>query len=101
MYIILLRPAGNRAAAGQHLEGHKAWLERGLADGKFVLWDSLSAGGGAVLARGLDRAAVDQLVAGDPFVSFGVVTPEIIELAPARTRSGLEFLLETPEASAP
>mgnify|MGYP000267912625 CR=1 FL=1 len=93
MHIVLLRPA-DPARAGDLLAGHKAWLEQGLEDGHFLLWGSLRPdGGGAILVRGLDRAALSRRVDEDPFVSGGVVTPEIIEIAPARADARLDFLL--------
>ncbi|WP_297111609.1 hypothetical protein, partial [uncultured Devosia sp.] len=59
MFVVLLKPAAARARAGDFLAGHKAWLEQGLADGVFALWGSLKPdGGGAILVRGLDRAAL-------------------------------------------
>ncbi|MVT00176.1 YciI family protein [Devosia marina] len=94
MFVVLLRPAAQKARAPDYLEGHKAWLEQGLSEGVFLLWGSLRPdGGGAVLARGLDRTALVERIATDPFVSGGVVTPEIIEIAPARAAAELDFLL--------
>mgnify|MGYP000129701940 CR=1 FL=1 len=94
MFVVLLKPAAARARAGDFLAGHKAWLEQGLADGVFALWGSLKPdGGGAILVRGLDRAALMARIAEDPFVSGGVVTPEVIEIAPARAEPRLDFLL--------
>ena len=94
MFIALLKPSAQMARAGEFLAGHKAWLEQGLADGVFLLWGSLKPdGGGAILAHGLERAALEQRVAADPFVSGGVVTAEIIEFAPARATARLDFLL--------
>ncbi|WP_338721900.1 hypothetical protein [Devosia sp. XK-2] len=96
MFMVLLKPLPGGARPGDLVAGHKAWLEQGLADGIFWLWGSLKPdGGGAILAHGLDRAALDRRVAADPFVSGGVVQPEIIEIAPARAAAGLDFLLET------
>lgn len=93
MHIVLLRPA-DPARAGDYLAGHKAWLEQGLEEGHFLLWGSLRPdGGGAILVRGLETDALVQRVDADPFVSGGVVTPEIIEIAPARADARLQFLL--------
>jgi uncharacterized protein YciI len=93
MYIIVLKPA-DRSRAGDLLAGHSAWLQQGLADGVFLLWGSLKPdGGGAVLARGEDRAALERRVSADPFVAGGVVTPEVIEIAPAHAVAELDFLL--------
>lgn len=94
MFVVLLRPKPGGAGPADYLAGHKAWLEEGLADGVFLLWGSLKPnGGGAILARGQDRAALAQRVALDPFVSGGVVLPEIIEIAPVRAAAELDALL--------
>lgn len=93
MYVVLLRPADG-ARAGAFMAGHKAWLEQGLNEGIFLLWGSLRPdGGGAIVARGEDRAALERRIAADPFVSGGVVRPEIVEIAPVRAAAELDFLL--------
>lgn len=94
MFVVLLRFSENQAAAGQHLEGHQAWIERGLADGVFLLVGSIQPrSGGAVLAHDTSRAELQSRVDGDPFVAEGVVTAEIIEIAPATADERLSFLL--------
>ena len=94
MFVVLLKFAENRDAAPRHMEGHKAWLEQGFADGVFLLAGGLApAAGGAVLARGDDRRAIERRVAVDPFVAHGVVVPEILEIAPARVDDRLAPLL--------
>ena len=44
MFVVLLKFAANRDQAGRHMDGHKAWLQRGFDDGVFVL-ASFSVGG--------------------------------------------------------
>ena len=93
MFIILLRFGANKAAAGNHMEGHKAWLQQGFKDGVFALAGSLqpSAGGG-IVAHNISRPDLEAYVSKDPFVAEGVVEPEIIEITPAMTDSRLAFL---------
>ncbi len=93
MFIVLLKFAANRSRAGEFLDGHKKWLQRGFADGIFVLAGSLLPGvGGGILAQGLSRAELETRVARDPFVAQGVVDAEILELAPSKTDTRLDFL---------
>lgn len=93
MFVVLLTFAGNRARAGDLLEGHKTWIERGLADGVFLLVGSLRPErGGAMLAHGTSLAALEARVAEDPFVAEGVVSAEILEIAASRTDARLDFL---------
>ncbi len=50
MFIVLLKFSGNKSQAGQFMEGHKEWIERGIEDGVFALVGSLqpNLGGGIV-----------------------------------------------------
>ena len=92
MFIITLRFA-DKTKAPQLMDGHNAWIKRGFDDGVFLLAGSLQPNaGGAVLAHNIARPDVEALVAEDPFVAEGVVTAEIIEIAPGRTDERLAFL---------
>lgn len=92
VYCVLLRFA-DKSAAPIHMAGHRDWIERGLSDGPLLLAGSLDPGlGGAVLAAGDDRAAIEAFIAEDPFVEHGVVHPEILEISPSRLHPRLAFL---------
>ncbi|GAB4004745.1 YciI family protein [Glycomyces albus] len=94
MFVVLLRFSDNKAAAGQHMDGHRRWISNGLDDGVFLLAGSIQPGlGGAVLAHNVSPAELDKRVAEDPFVAEGVVTAEIIEIAPGMVDERLGFLL--------
>ena len=94
MFIILLKFGPNKASAPTHMEGHNAWLKQGFEAGHFLLAGSLQPGlGGGILAQAPDRAAVEALLAEDPFVAEGVVEPEVHELSPARADDRLAFLV--------
>ena len=93
MFIVLLRFGDNRGAAGAHMDGHKAWLQQGFADGVFALAGSLQpSSGGAIVAHNIARADLELRVGEDPFVAEGVVEAEIIEITPALTDARLAFL---------
>jgi uncharacterized protein YciI len=63
---------------------HLAHLERQREAGHFVAWGRLvPPTGGFILARGLDRAALDAVVAADPFTTGGVAEWTVHELAPS------------------
>ena len=52
MFIALLKFSGNKAQAGQFMEGHKEWIKRGFDDGVFALVGSLQPTlGGGILAQ--------------------------------------------------
>ena len=94
MFIVLLKFSENKGKAGEFMEGHKAWIQRGLEDGVFLVTGSLqpSAGGG-ILAHNATLAELESRVSEDPFVAEGVVSAEIIEISPSRTDERLDFLL--------
>ncbi|MDZ5700077.1 hypothetical protein [Chelativorans sp. M5D2P16] len=93
MFVVLLRFSENKAQAPRFMEGHKAWIQRGVDDGIFLLVGSLRPdGGGAVLAHGATRPELEARVKEDPFVEENVVRAEILEIEPNRTDERLSFL---------
>ena len=75
------------------MDGHKAWLQRGFEEGLLLLVGSIQpATGGALIAHGSSRDAVEAFVAQDPFVAEGVVTVDIFDITPTRTDNRLAFL---------
>lgn len=64
------------------MNGHNEWIKRGFDEGVFVLTGSLRPSmGGAIIAHQVALAA------------HGVVTAEILEIAPSRADARLNFLL--------
>ncbi|MFT4267831.1 MAG: YciI family protein [Xenophilus sp.] len=93
MFTVLLRLTGRRADAPRWMDAHNAWLRQGFEDGVFLLSGSLQPQrGGAILAHGTSREALQQRVDADPFVAQGIAEAEILEIAPARTDARLDFL---------
>ncbi len=93
MFIVLLRFAENKAAAGEHLPGHQQWIRQGLDDQVFLLVGGIQPGlGGAVLAHDVSLSELQQRVAADPFVVHRVVDVEILEIAPGMADPRLDFL---------
>lgn len=94
MFVVLLKFSGNKAQAGQFMEGHKAWIKCGFDDGVFLLAGSLlSASGGAILAHNASLSELQDRVNSDPFVAENVVTAEILDIAPSKADERLAFLL--------
>jgi uncharacterized protein YciI len=93
MFVVLLRFSDKGALAGQFMEGHNAWIRRGLDDGVFLLTGSLRPKlGGAILAHSTSRADLEARLNGDPFVVHGVVSAEVLEIALGQTDPRLAFL---------
>jgi len=94
MYIVLLTFADKKNDAGQYMQGHKDWLQRGFDDGIFLMAGSLQPNrGGAIIAHNVTHTDLEARVADDPFVASNVVGAEILEIAPSRTDARLNFLL--------
>lgn len=94
MFVVLLRFSENKVQAAHFMEGHKAWIQRGLEDGVFLLVGSLQpSAGGAILAHGTTLPELEARVKEDPFVEENVVSAEILEIAPNRADERLGFLM--------
>ncbi len=94
MFVALLKFSDNKAAARQHMDGHNAWIQRGIDDGVFLVVGSLQpSAGGAILAHNVDRPTLEFRLQEDPFVDNDVVRAEILEIAPARVDQRLSFLM--------
>lgn len=92
MFIITLRFA-DKAKAPPLMEAHNAWIKRGFDDGVFLLVGSLQpSAGGVLLAHNASRAEIEARVKDDPFVAEGVVSADILDVAPGRTDARLAFL---------
>jgi len=92
MFIVTLKFA-DKTKAPPLMDGHNAWIKRGFDDGAFLMVGSLQPNaGGAILAHDMSRADIEARVAEDPFVAEGVVTADILEIAPGRIDDRLAFL---------
>jgi uncharacterized protein YciI len=92
MFIVTLRFA-DKAKAPQFMEEHNAWIKRGFEEGIFLLTGSLQpSAGGAILAHNVSRDGLEIRIQEDPFVAEGVVSADILEVAPGRVDERLAFL---------
>ena len=92
MFVITLRFA-DKTKAPQFMDGHNAWIRQGFDDGVFLLVGSLQPNaGGAIIAHGASQQEIEARVQADPFVAEGVVSAEILAIAPGRTDDRLAFL---------
>jgi uncharacterized protein YciI len=93
LFVVLLRFAEGRSRAKELMDGHDAWIRRGFDDGVFLMVGALRpALGGVVLAQAEARAALEARVQSDPFVAEGVVSAEVLEIAPSRVDARLDFV---------
>lgn len=94
MYIVLLKFSGKKALAGQFMDGHKSWLNKGFDDGVFLVAGSLQPNqGGGIVAHNTSLEELQRRVNEDPFVEEDVVAAEIMEITPAKVDERLSFLM--------
>lgn len=94
MFVVLLRFSENKALAGDFMSGHNQWIKQGMEDKVFLVVGSLQPKlGGAIVAHGISRDELEERISQDPFVIEKVVTPEIMEITPAKADERLSFLL--------
>jgi len=95
MFIVFLRFSGNKEQAGQYMQQHMQWIQRGLDDKVFLMVGSLQPNlGGGVLAHNTNLVDLQTRLNQDPFVQQDIVKAEIIEFAPAKADPRLDFLLQ-------
>jgi uncharacterized protein YciI len=70
---------------------HTAHLERHAGQGTILAWARREPPvGGLFVVAASDRAALEQIVAEDPYVTTGVARPEIVEFRPGNVRLPLD-----------
>lgn len=94
MFVIVLRLTEKKNEAAPFMDGHKAWIRKGVDDGVFLLVGSLQPNaGGVILAHNTSPTDIQTRVDADPFVVENIVTAEILEISPAMAEDRLQFLL--------
>ena len=93
MFIVLMKLTANKPKAPGYMADHNAWLAKGFDDGVFVFAGSiLPDAGGVILARGMDRPALESRLRDDPFVAEDIVAIDILEVDPKKVAPALETL---------
>lgn len=95
MFIVLLSYVQPLSAVEAHLQEHRAFLDRQYAAGHFVASGAqVPRTGGVILARGLTRPQLDEVLAEDPFWRAQVAQYHVIEFTPSKFAPGFEALLQ-------
>lgn len=94
MFIVPLKFSTNKRQAGQFMEAHGAWVQRGFDDGVFLVVGSLQPDkGGGIVAHNTSLLDLQARVTADPFVANDVAGAEILEITPSKADERLGFLL--------
>lgn len=99
MFIVLLHYLQPLTVVERHLAEHRAYLDRHFSAGHFVAsGPQVPRIGGAILARGLSRPELDDVLAEDPFYREKVAQYQVIEFEPNRLGAGAQAALLGPLA---
>ena len=80
MFVIELIYQADLAQIDAHMKAHMAFLRQHYAAGTFLMSGrKVPRDGGIILATGSDRAAIEAIIATDPFVSHGLAEVRVIE----------------------
>jgi len=97
MFVVTLKFSANKARARDLMGGHNDWIRRGFEEGVFLLVGNLQPNqGGGIVAHNTSLPDLQARVNDDPFVAEGVVSAEIIEIAPSRVDERLAFIAAAP-----
>lgn len=93
MFIVSLTYVVELAQIETHLPAHIAWLERGYAAGLFLASGrKVPRTGGIILAQADDLAALEAVLAEDPFRVHGLAQYQVTEFIPSKTAPALAGL---------
>lgn len=96
MFIVSLTYVVELAQIETHLPAHIAWLERGYAAGLFLASGlKVPRTGGIILAQADDLAALEAVLAEDPFQVHGLAQYQVTEFIPSKTAPALAGLQAT------
>ena len=94
MYLIELTYVAPIEEIDALIPAHIAWLDQHYAAGHFLASGrKVPRSGGIILAARMDRAALDGIIAADPFQQRGVARVTVTEFEASKAAAGLEGLL--------
>ncbi|MDQ0828234.1 uncharacterized protein YciI [Streptomyces achromogenes] len=95
LHLLTLHYTATEQEADPFIRDHVAYLERHHEDGTFLVSGQTipTSIGGVIIAHGVDRPAIERIVAQDPFVLNNVAEYTITTIAPGRVHPGLSPIL--------
>ncbi len=96
MFVLELTYTAPLDAVDAVLDAHVAWLDEQYEKGYFLASGRKNPrDGGVILAVAEDRARIEEVTAGDPFVTTGVCAYRVTEFVATKTAPALEGYRET------
>ncbi|GAA2114834.1 YciI family protein [Actinomadura alba] len=98
LHLLTLRYLAATTEVEPHVAGHVHFLERYHRQGIFLISGPTvpAEEGGVIVARGVDRAHMEDIAAEDPFVRAGVAAYQVVTIAPGRMHPMVSDLLAEP-----
>ena len=95
MFVVSLTYTNGIEKVNQHLEEHRRYLDEHYAKGHFIASGRKEPRtGGVILAQGMTRAELEEMITFDPFYRTQAASYEITEFVPSKTSEQLNFLQE-------
>lgn len=96
MYAIILRYKVPLTEIDKHVPAHRDWLREHYEAGHFLMSGPQNPRvGGMILAAAMERAALDAILATDPFRKADLYDCEVIEFSATMTAPQLAFLAKS------
>jgi len=92
MFVVVLSTKGLPEELEPYREAHYAWGRKGFEDGVVLAGGLLVPPTGGFLLARHDRAAVEALIAAEPYARHGLAEIELAEIDLVSTATGLEQL---------
>ena len=91
MFVVLLTYEKDLAEVDRLMREHMRFLRAQYEAGVFVVSGRrVPRTGGVILARGVDKAALEQIMSSDPFVREGAARFELVEFNASQMQDGFE-----------
>lgn len=99
MFVVTITYTAPLERIDELVAAHREWLDRNYEAGVLLAsGPRVPRAGGILLARAMDRAELDAVLAEDPFAEAGVATHQVLRFMPTKTAAELDFLREQPVA---
>jgi uncharacterized protein YciI len=95
MFVIELKYTAELVKIDARMKAHVAFLQKYYAAGTFLVSGrKIPRDGGIILAVGKDRAAIETIVAEDPFVAEGLATYRIVEFRASQRAADIQARID-------
>jgi uncharacterized protein YciI len=95
MYVLTLTYIVGLDEVDRVRDAHMEWIREQYEAGRFLLSGAkVPRDGGVILARGIERDELDEVIAGDPFTREGVAVYDVVEFRATTVAEGLDVLKE-------